>query len=214
MTTTLPELDELIARKGARTVDEHALRSLFLDARTANGFLDVPVPRALLERAVELAKHGPTGANAQPMRLVFVESPEAKQRLLPALAPGNVEKTKSAPVTAIVAADHRFYEHLPRLFPHAPQMKAMYEGDDKAALVEQQATLNATLQGAYFMLAARSLGLDVGPMGGFDRAQVDATFFPDGRSKSLWLVNLGYADDGKTFARSPRLEFDEIATIV
>jgi 3-hydroxypropanoate dehydrogenase len=214
VTTTLPDLDALIAAKADRAVDEHALRTLFLDARTANGFHAQPVPRELLERAVELAKHGPTGANTQPMRIVFVESAEAKERLRPALSPGNLDKTMSAPVTAIIATDLKFYEHLPRLFPHMPQLRAAFEGEDKVAAATAQAGLNGTLQGAYFMLAARAVGLDVGPMAGFDNAKVDAEFFPDGRFTSLWLVNLGYGDDSKLFGRSPRLEFDEIATIV
>ena len=212
--TSHADLDELVARKQARAIDERALRTLFHDARTANGFLPRPVPRALLERIVDIAKLGPTSANSQLMRLVFVESAAAKERVRPALSPGNLDKTMAAPVTAIVAADLHFYEHLPRMFPHAPQMKAVFEGPEKAELAGSTARLNATLQGAYFMLVARGLGLDVGPMAGFDRAKVDAEFFPGGTVVSLWLCNLGYGDDTKVLGRNPRFAFDEIATVV
>ena len=145
------------------------------------------------------------------MRVVFVKSPEAKERLKPALAPGNVEKTMSAPVTAIVAHDMEFYEELPRLAPHG-DMRSMFAG--KAGLIEETAFRNGSLQGAYLMLAARALGLDCGPMSGFDSAKVDAEFFPDGRIKSNFLCNLGYGDADKLHERQPRLAFDEACQIL
>jgi len=209
-----PTLDEQIAAKQDRALDERALRTLFTEARTANGFLPHPVPHELLERALDLAELGPTSANTLPLRVVFVESPDAKAKLIATLSPGNVEKTTSAPVTAIFAADLRFYEHVPRLFPQSPQFKAMFEGEEKAAYAAQFAVLNASMQGAYFTLAARALGLDVGPMLGFDKAKLDAAFFPDGRCQTMWIANLGYGDDTKLFPRNPRFAFNEIATIV
>jgi 3-hydroxypropanoate dehydrogenase len=209
-----PTLDEQIAAKKDRALDERALRTLFTEARTANGFLPKPVPHELLERALDLAELGPTSANTLPLRVVFVESPDAKAKLIATLSPGNVEKTTSAPVTAIFAADLRFYEHVPRLFPQSPQFKAMFEGEEKAAYAAQFAVLNASMQGAYFTLAARALGLDVGPMLGFDKAKLDAAFFPDGRYQTMWIANLGYGDDTKLFPRNPRFAFNEIATIV
>jgi nitroreductase len=145
---------------------------------------------------------------------VFVETPDAKARLIPTLSPGNVEKTTAAPVTAIFAADTKFFEHIPRLFPQSPKFKELFLGEEKAAAATQFAITNATLQGAYFMLAARALGLDVGPLGGFDKPALDAAFFPDGTFKSLWLANLGYGDDTKLFPRNPRLGFDEVARFV
>ncbi len=199
-----------VAEKASRALDERALRTLFLEARTANGFHPTPVPHALLEQIVTLAELGPTAANALPLRVVFVESAEGKARLLPALHAGNVDKTAAAPVTAIVAADLQFYEHLPRLFPHN-DFRPMFAGEENAQRAREFATMNATLQGAYLMLAARALGLDAGPMGGFDKAKVDAEFFPDGTLNSLWLVNIGYGDDTKLFDRNPRLTFEEIA---
>jgi 3-hydroxypropanoate dehydrogenase len=209
-----PTLDEQIAAKKDRALDERALRTLFTEARTANGFLPKPVPHELLERALDLAELGPTSANTLPLRVVFVESPDAKAKLIATLSPGNVEKTTSAPVTAIFAADLRFYEHVPRLFPQSPHFKAMFEGEEKAAYAAQFAVLNASMQGAYFTLAARALGLDVGPMLGFDKAKLDAAFFPDGRYQTMWIANLGYGDDTKLFPRNPRFAFNEIATIV
>jgi 3-hydroxypropanoate dehydrogenase len=210
MSTLAPTASSGHAEKASRAVDERALRTLFLEARTANGFLAVPVPHALLEKAVTLAELGPTSGNALPLRVVFVESAEGKARLLPALHPGNVDKTAAAPVTAIIAADLRFYEHLPRLFPHL-DTRSYFAGDENAQTAREFATMNATLQGAYLMLAARAVGLDAGPMGGFDRDKVDAEFFPDGTLRSLWLVNLGYGDDTKLFDRNPRLTFEEVA---
>jgi 3-hydroxypropanoate dehydrogenase len=206
-----PTVDEILALKATRALDERALRTLFLEARTANGFLPRSIPHDVIERAFELAELGPTSANTLPLRVVFVETPEAKARLIATLSPGNVEKTKSAPVTAIFAADTKFYEHIPRLLPNAPQFKDLFASDDKREFAAQFAATNATLQGAYFMIAARALGLDVGPMGGFDKAQLDAAFFPDGTLKSLWLANLGYGDDAKLYPRNPRFTFDEAA---
>ncbi len=208
---TMPAIDEIVELKAARALDERALRTLFVEARSANGFLPRPVPRSLIERIFELAELGPTSANTLPLRIVFVETPEAKARLIPTLSAANVEKTTSAPMTAIFAADTKFYEHIPRLFPHAPQFQNLFLGEEKAEFATQFAFTNATLQGAYFMLAARALGLDVGPMGGFDKPALDAAFFPDGTVKSLWLANLGYGDDTKVFPRNPRFGFDEVA---
>jgi 3-hydroxypropanoate dehydrogenase len=209
-----PNLEELIALKASRALDERALRTVFTEARTANGFLPHPVPHELLQRALDLAELGPTSANTLPLRVVFIESPDAKAKLLATLSPGNIDKTTSAPVTVIFAADLHFYEHVPRLFPQAPQFKAMFEGEDKAAYAAQFAVLNASMQGAYFTLAARALGLDVGPMLGFDKEKLDAAFFPDGRFQTMWIANLGYGDDSKLFPRNPRFAFAEIATIL
>ncbi len=201
----------IIAAKQARALDDRALAVLFTEARTANKFLPEPVPEALLRRLVELTTLGPTSANSSPMRIVFVVSPEAKERLRPALSAGNLEKTMAAPVTAIVAQDLHFHHHLPVLFPHR-DMKSIFEGN--AALRETNAFRNASLQGAYLILAARALGLDAGPMSGFDNGAVDKEFFPDGRLASNFLINLGYADDTATMQRLPRLPFEQVATIV
>jgi 3-hydroxypropanoate dehydrogenase len=207
----VPGIDEIVERKNARSLDERALRSIFLEARSANGFLDRPVPREVLSRAIELALIGPTSANALPMRLVFVESPEAKERLRPALSPGNVDKTMAAPMTAIVATDLQFYEHFPRTIPHRGEAFRASLAARPVAAQREFARDNAVLQMGYFIIALRALGLDAGPMGGFDRAAVDAAFFPDGRWISLYLINLGYGDDSKVFARLPRFNVEEIA---
>jgi 3-hydroxypropanoate dehydrogenase len=214
LSDTQPTPEQMITLKRNRTVDERALRTLFLEARTANGFLDAPVPRELLERIVEIAELGPTSANTLPARFVFVVSPEAKEKLKPALSPGNVDKTMAAPATAIVAADLLFYEKLSRTFPTRPQMRDNFAGPDKKETARGFARDNALLQMGYFTIAARALGLDVGPMGGFDRAQVDAAFFPDSQWIALFLVNIGYADDSKSFPRLPRLEPAEISRFV
>jgi 3-hydroxypropanoate dehydrogenase len=195
----------------ASELDDRALDQLFRTARTHNGWRPIEVPDTLLEEAVELAKMGPTSANASPLRIVFVRSQEAKLRLKPALMPGNVDKTMAAPVTAITAHDTRFYELLPRLFPHA-DAKAWFAANE--AFANDTAYKNGTLQVAYFIMALRALGLDTGPMSGFDNAAVDAAFFPGGQVKSNVLINIGYGDAEKLFPRSPRLAFDEIATIV
>ncbi len=192
-------------------ISDADLDLLFLGARSQNGWLDQPVDDALLRRIYEIARMAPTSANSHPMRVIFLKSPGAKERLRPALSPGNVEKTMTAPVTAIVAHDLEFYEQLPRLMPHIDAKSWFSKApDEKKAHVAFQ---NGTLQGAYLMLAARALGLDVGPMGGFDNAKVDAEFFPDGKWKSNFLLNLGHGDPAKLFPRNPRLSFDEACKI-
>lgn len=187
-----------------------ALDTLFLSARTHNRFLDRAVPDALLRQAWDLARMGPTAVNCQPMRVVFVRSPEAKERLKPALAAGNLDKTMAAPVTAIVAQDMEFYEKLPKLFPHA-DARAWYVGND--ALIAETAMRNASLQGAYLILALRALGLDCGPMSGFDPAAVDAAFFAGTAVKSNFLINIGYGDAAALYPRGPRLEFAEACRV-
>ncbi len=194
------------------TLDEKALDLILLKARTQNGWLPTPVSDDQLRAIYDIMKFGPTSANSCPARLLFVRTPEAKARLLPALSAGNTEKTKQAPVTAIIGYDPRFYELLPRLFPHRPEMKNPYEAN--AQLAETVAFRNGTLQGAYFMIAARAVGLDVGGMSGFDNAKVDAEFFPDGRVKSNFLCNIGHGDPSKVLPRLPRLPFDEVCRIL
>jgi 3-hydroxypropanoate dehydrogenase len=192
-------------------VSHETLNQLFREARTHNAWLPKRVPVEALREAYELARWGPTSANSSPARFVFLESEAAKARLLPALAPLNVEKTKAAPVTAIIAWDTEFHEKLPKLFPHA-DMRSFFVG--KPALIEETAFRNSSLQGAYFMLAARAVGLDCGPMSGFDGAKVNAEFFPDGKWKVNFLCNLGYGDHSKLFPRSPRLDFDEACRVL
>jgi len=193
------------------TLNDVLLHQLFLEARTQNGWLDQPVDDATLRRIYELARMGPTGANIGPLRVTYVKSAEAKERLRPALNPGNVDKTMQAPATAILAWDSRFPEVLPKLFP-ARDLKSQMEALP-AAVREQHGMMNATLQAGYFILAARSLGLDAGPMGGFDKAKVDEAFFSDGRWRSILLVNLGHGDPAKVLPRLPRLEFEEAGRI-
>ena len=192
-------------------LDSAALDLLFRDARTQNGWTDEPVSDAELAAALDLAKMGPTAANSQPLRLVFVRSAEAKQTLRATLSPGNVDKTMAAPATAIVAYDPKFYDLLPKLFPHT-DARSWFAGDPVGA--EATARLNATLQAGYLILALRAVGLDCGPMGGFDAAAADAAFFPAGEAKSLFLINIGHGDATKLFPRSPRLDFAEMAKIV
>jgi len=193
-------------------LSDEGLNLVFREARTHSAWLDKPVDDALLGQVYELAKMGPTSANMCPMRIVFVKSPEAKEKLKPALDPGNVEKTMKAPVTAIIGMDVRFYELLPTLFPHA-DAKAWFK-DLAENVLEYIALRNSSLQGAYFMLAARSLGLDCGPMSGFDNAKVDAAFFAGTPVKSNFLCNLGHGDATKLHPRSPRLSFDEACKMV
>ncbi|GHG78855.1 malonic semialdehyde reductase [Comamonas sp. JC664] len=192
-------------------LDDAALDQLFLGARTHNAWLDAPVADEVLQQLYALTRMAPTSANSQPGRIVFVKSPEAKERLKPALSPGNLDKTMSAPVTAIIAFDTEFYEKLPELFP-ARDMKSGI-ASRPAEVREKMAYMNSSLQGGYFILAARALGLDCGPMAGFDNAKVDAAFFPDGKWKSNFLINLGHGDAAKLHPRNPRLDFDEACRI-
>ena len=194
-------------------LNDQALDTLFRNARTQNGFLDKPVSDAQLRALYELMKWGPTTMNSQPARLVFVRSKAGKEKLAPALSPGNRDKTMAAPVTAIIAYDLQFYENLPRMFPNNPNAKAAFAGEEKKAHVQTTALRNGSLQGAYLILAARALGLDCGPMSGFDNAKVDAAFFPEGRIKSNFLCNLGIGDPAKVFPRNPRLPFEEACTL-
>lgn len=193
-------------------LSKDVLGQLFTQARTHNAWQAKDVPDSVLTELVDLMKMGPTAANSLPARIVFVKSGAAKKRLAPFLSEANRAKTMSAPVCAIVANDMAFYEHLPRIFPHNQTARTWFEG--KPAVIEASVARNGSLQGGYLIMAARALGLDCGPMSGFDNAGVDREFFPDGRFKSNFLVNLGYGDAKGLFARSPRFDFDEIAKIV
>jgi len=193
-------------------LDAKALDTIFRQARTHNA-ISGPVTDAQLRELYDLMKWGPTTMNTQPGRIVFVRSKEAKEKLRPALSPGNLDKTMAAPVTAIIAYDLMFYENLPKTFPHRPDAINGFKGDDKKAGNEKLAFRNGSLQGAYFIIAARALGLDCGPMSGFDNAKVDAAFFPDGRWKSNFLVNIGKGDPAKVMPRNPRLTFEEACRI-
>jgi 3-hydroxypropanoate dehydrogenase len=207
-------------------LDAPVLDVLFREARTYSSWLDKPVEDGRLRELYDLMKWAPTSANSNPVRLVFLRSERAKQRLLPTLAAANVQKVMTAPVTAIVAYDLKFYEKMPKLFPHNPRMRDMYANAPE--LVEVTARRNSSLQGAYFILAARSLGLDCGPLSGFDNAKVDEEFFnagrecegcdqeffPEGHVKSNFLCNLGYGDPASLFPRLPRLAFEEACTLL
>jgi 3-hydroxypropanoate dehydrogenase len=193
-------------------VDDRALDLLFRHARTQNGWLDKPVSDDELRAIYAIMRLGPTSANSCPARILFLRTPEARARLLPALSPGNVDKTKAAPVTAIIGYDTRFFELTPRLFPHRPEMADSFRNNPAHA--EITAFRNGTLQGAYFMIAARAVGLDVGGMSGFDNAKVDAEFFPGGRVKSNFLCNVGHGDPAKVMPRLPRLPFEEACTLL
>jgi len=195
-------------------IDPHATETLFTKARTQNGWLDRPVTDDELRQVFDLLKMAPTSANTQPARFVFLRTQAAKERLRPALSQGNLDKTMSAPVVAIVAHDLDFHEHMPKVFPHNPGMKANFDGDAKRGFRETFAFRNGTLQGAYLILAARAVGLDCGPMSGFDNAKVDAEFFPDGRFRSNFLCNLGHGDPSKVMERLPRFSFDEVCTLL
>lgn len=187
-----------------------ALAQLFLEARTHNGWLDRPVADETLRELYGLLRWAPTAANSSPLRVVFVKSAEAKARLLSCMAPGNVEKTKAAPVTAILAMDMEFHEKLPQLFPHA-DARSWYAGN--APLIEESAFRNGTLQAGYLILAARALGLDCGPMSGFDAAKVNEAFFAGTTHRVNFICNLGHGDPSKLYPRSPRLSFDEACSI-
>jgi 3-hydroxypropanoate dehydrogenase len=195
----------------SNVVSNDALDSIYRKARTHSAWQDKPVEDALLRQVYDLARMGPTSANMCPMRIVFVRSREAKERLKPALDAGNVAKTMAAPVTAIIGMDIHFFEQLPRLYPHA-DAKAWFK-DLPENVLEYTALRNSSLQGAYFILAARALGLDCGPMSGFNNAKVDAAFFAGTTVKSNFLCNLGYGDPSKLHPRSPRLAFDEACKV-
>jgi 3-hydroxypropanoate dehydrogenase len=190
------------------TIDEAALSQLFEEARTFSRWQPRDVPDGLIEAALAMAFLGPTSGNCEPMRVVLVKSPAGKERLLPCVSSGNSEKVRTAPVTAIVAYDSKFYEHLPRLFPHT-DARGWFTSN--AALATETAFRNSSLQGAYFILALRAQGLDCGPMSGFDAAKVDAAFFPEGQYKANFLLNIGYGDREKLHDRPPRLAFVEVA---
>jgi len=184
---------------------------LFDNARTHNGFAPEPIPEATLRQLYDMVKWGPTSANTSPARFIFVTTPEAKAKLLAGMSPGNVEKTTQAPVSVIVGMDMAFYEKLPRLFPHA-DAKSWFVGNQ--AMIDATAFRNSSIQGGYFILAARALGLDCGPMSGFDAAKVDAAFWAGTTVKTNFIVNLGRGDASKLFGRSPRLSFEEACQVV
>lgn len=192
-------------------ISDSALDQLFRTARTFGQFHDQPIAPELLQQVWDLAKLGPTSANSSPLRVVFVVSPEAKEMLKPCLSAGNVDKTMAAPATAIFAHDMRFYDHLPTLFPHVDARPWFTGAPEK---LEENALRNGSLQAAYFMLAARALGLDCGPMGGFDADKLNAAFFPDGRYRANFLCNLGHGKAESLKPRQPRLAFDDACRIV
>lgn len=196
---------------GDTMLDDRGFDLLFNHARTANGYLDRAVPDELLRRIHQIARMGPTSMNCQPLRVLFLRRAAAKERLIPALSPGNVDKVRQAPVTAILANDSRFHEHMDSIWHQAGAGQGFAAN---AALAEATAMRNGTLQGAYLMIVARGLGLDCGPMSGFDAVKVDHEFFPDGRFRVNFLCNLGYADPAKSFPRNRRFEFDEVNQIL
>lgn len=200
---TLPTRDAPVA--------DPVLAQLFTEARTRNAWSDRPVPEDLLRKLYDLTKFGPTAVNNTPARFVFVTSPEAKARLIPLMSEGNQAKSMQAPVNVIIGMDLDFHEHLPVLFPHAPGAKDWFAEE---AGRREAAFRNSSLQGGYFLLAARALGLDVGPMSGFDPAGVKAEFFPDSTIEPNFIVNLGYGTDENLFPRSPRLSFEDAAVIL
>ena len=194
-----------------KAIPRDALDQLFREARTHSAWLPEPVPVKLLHDAYELARLGPTSANGSPVRFVFLTSAAGKARLRPALAPGNVDKTMTAPVTVIIAWDTEFHEHLPKLFPQA-DMRSFFVGN--RPLIEENAFRNSSLQAAYFILAARALGLDCGPMSGFNADKLNTEFFPDGKWKVNLLCNVGYGDRHKLHPPNPRLNFEEVSVIL
>ena len=192
-------------------IEDTCLDQIFREARTHNAWLDKDVPDALLHELVDLAKLGPTSANCSPARILFVKSQAAKEKLKPHLSEGNRDKTMKAPVCAIIGYDLDFYEHLPKLFPHT-DARSWFAGDEQK--IFDTAFRNGTLQGAYLIVAARALGLDCGPMSGFDSKGVDRDFFAGTNTRSNFLCNLGYGDGAKLLPRSPRFAFDEMARIL
>ena len=195
----------------ARALPEEALGTIFTQARTHKDWLSDAVSDEQLRQIYDLMKWGPTSANSCPARIVFVKSKEAKDKLLTCMAPGNIEKTKTAPVSAIIAHDMEFYEKLPKLAPFAP-VRSWFAGNQP--LIESTAFRNGSLQGAYFMIAVRSLGLDCGAISGFDNAKVDEAFFQGTSWKSNFICNIGHGDPSKLYPRSPRLDFNEACKII
>ncbi|MBJ65877.1 MAG: malonic semialdehyde reductase [Rhodobiaceae bacterium] len=192
--------------------DLNKIKDLFIAGRTHNDWIEKDVPDSLLHELYNLMKWGPTSANCSPARITFIKSQEAKNRLVKYLIESNIEKTISAPVTAIIAYDTKFYEFIPKLFPHNPEAKEWFSGSEEFA--EVTAFRNSSLQGAYFILAARTLGLDCGPMSGFDNVGIDNEFFSESNFKSNFICNIGYGDHNKLFDRSPRFDFDEVCKIL
>ena len=192
--------------------DLNKIKDLFINGRTHNDWIEKDVPDSLLHELYNLMKWGPTSANCSPARIKFIKSQEAKNRLVKYLIESNIEKTISAPVTAIIAYDTKFYEFIPKLFPHNPEAKEWFSGSEEFA--EVTAFRNSSLQGAYFILAARTLGLDCGPMSGFDNVGIDNEFFSESNFKSNFICNIGYGDHNKLFDRSPRFDFDEVCKIL
>lgn len=205
--------DRSASQHDDRELGDRACDRLFRTARSQNGWLDRPVSDVQLQRIWDLIKWGPTSANSMPARILFLRTAESKERLRPHLSPGNISKTMSAPVVAIVGTDYAFFEHLPRLFPHNPAAKSWFTGEANAAAARATAFRNGTLQGAYLIMAARAIGLDCGPMSGFDQVGVDAAFWSAG-VETNFLCGLGYGDDSKLFPRHPRLDFDEACAII
>ena len=195
-------------------LNDAALDQIFRNARTQNGWQSKPVSDDQLKAIYELMKWGPTTANTQPGRIVFLRTQAAKERLKPHLSPSNQDKTMAAPAVAIIAYDLEFYEQIPKVFPHKPEMKDNFIGDDKKAMVEVTALRNSALQGAYLMIAARALDLDCGPMSGFNAAGVDKEFFSGTHYKTNFLCSLGHGDASKVMARLPRLPFDEVCKLI
>ena len=185
---------------------------IFINGRSHNDWLPKEVPDNLLHELYDVMKWGPTSANCSPARIIFIKTSEAKQRLIKYVIESNVEKTLSAPVTAIIAYDKKFYDHIPKLFPHNPDAKDWFSGSEEFA--EKTAFRNSSLQGAYFIIAARLLGLDCGPMSGFDNEGLDKEFFSETSFKSNFICNIGYGDESKLFKRSPRFDFDQICKIL
>lgn len=192
-------------------LNQAALNTLFLSARSHNGWQQKELPYGIIKQIYDLMKMGPTTANSCPARFVFIQSDDAKQRLKSCLAAGNVEKSMTAPAVAIIAMDMEFYEQLPKLFPH-DDARSWFVGNDKK--IEENALRNSSLQAAYFMMAARSLGLDCGPMSGLDYDKLNQEFFPDGKVKCNFICAIGYGDESKLFGRLPRLEFNEACQIL
>ncbi|MGA0345261.1 MAG: malonic semialdehyde reductase [Alphaproteobacteria bacterium] len=210
------EIQEAIAsvealRKRISSLEDAALDLLFREARTHNGWSDRPITEEQIQLLYELTISGPTTANSQPSRFIFCRSPESKERLIPCLAPGNVDKTRAAPLTVIIGYDMAFWEHLPRMFPHK-DMTAMYRGNEP--YIDVNGLRNSSLQGAYLIIAARAMGLDIGAMSGFNHEAIDREFFSDTSIKSNFLCNVGYGDTNALYHKLPRFEFEEICEII